>query len=122
MKEYQTLRYISHVIIVLGWSIIIFGWVFGFIIEGIYGETLESFANVSNALNGEEDVIVSSRSPLIIIATGMLFSLQGLFIIASGQVFLVLLDIRDDTRTQLSVMRRFTIWYAKNQDNEEDTQ
>lgn len=122
MKEYQTLRYISHVIIVFGWSIIIFGWVFGFLIEDIYGETLAGFASVANSLNGGEDVVVRTRSPLIIIATGMLFSLLGLMIIASGQVFLVLLDIRDDTRAQLSVMRRFTIWYAKNQDNEEDTE
>lgn len=113
MKEYRTLSIISRFTIVLGWLIILFGWGFGVIVSALYGEIISAFQESANT---------SLQEMLIVVTTGVFFTIQGLFIIASGQVMLVLLDIRNDTRSQLNLLRRFTAWYVANSDIEEPPQ
>ncbi len=91
---YQTLRFASAVISALGWGIIVVGWFIAFTLGAMYGENIVT-------MEGVEGEIIQNRSWLIVGVTGVLSTVIGLFQIASGQVFMALLDIRNDTHTAM---------------------
>jgi hypothetical protein len=97
-QSYGTLRFVSLLMVLLGWLIII-----GSLIAAVVNYS--QFVTDGNAIisQGQSDVplydpnwLISPGLSAVLIATvGMVF---GLAEIAAGQIIMVLLDIRDDVR------------------------
>lgn len=102
-KPYEALRFTSGLIIFLGWVIIIGGWFVAFTIGAVVSDTIAS-ALVSD---GASVTLLKNMSMMISFSIGMFTTIQGLFMIALGQVFMALLDVRNDTHITMKMIARF---------------
>ncbi len=100
-KPYETLRIVSGFIILFGWITVIVGWMVAFAIGAWYGETLAQL--VSDAAPYS---VARNQSFLVSVIIGFMFTIQGFGMIASGQVYMALLDIRNDTHTTMRLITR----------------
>lgn len=104
---YQALRSVAYIIVTLGWLFILLGVVVTLAVYDLY---------LSPALN---TYLPKDYDPTLanIISVGILFFqwliifIFGMFIVAAGQIYLVLLDIRDATYAQ----KEYTRLMLKNQ-------
>lgn len=100
-KPYQALRFVSHALIGLGWIFILVSITLSLVLYDRY------FAVIIN------DTLSDDFNPgvLNIISVALLFFqwiiifVMGMFIVAAGQVYLVLLDIRDTNHLQKEYLR-----------------
>ena len=97
-KPYEALRFVSGLIVFFGWLMIIGGWFLGFTVAALYTDTLSDAGPYFIARN---------KTWLISTFIGMVSTIQGLFMIAGGQVFMVLLDLRNDMHTTMGFVQRF---------------
>lgn len=96
-RPYSALRFVSAVIIVGGWVYIFCGWAL----------TLLWFYLMDAALQGAADVPIAlfSLPPYFSLIFVFVNTLVGLIIIGVGQVYAVILDIRDDMNTTMQYVR-----------------
>jgi len=90
-KPYEALRFISFITIALGWLLIVAGVLCSVILYAF----LENFIH---------DALASQSLAAL---AALIFVINGVSVIAAGQVCLVLLEIRDDTHTTMQMVRRF---------------
>jgi len=102
MQDYGTLRYISLVIIGVGWAYIILGWVVSVLLGLFWIDRLQTLLDFPL-------IVFSVLMLALVLVVGGLLSLPGFLVIATGQVYLVLLDIRNDTRATLREVREAMI-------------
>ncbi len=98
-NPYNALRIASGFIVFFGWLVIIFGWIFAMMIGSIFMETIASVTGPYS--------LARNQSYLVSFIIGMISTIQGLFMIAAGQVFLALLDLRNDMHATMRMVRRF---------------
>jgi hypothetical protein len=92
-RPYNALRFISALIIGGGWLIIIGGWALTILFYVIGGGFL--------SVNGEVPVF-PIFAPLIFL---FVITLTGLVVIGVGQIYAVILDIRDDMNATMQYVR-----------------
>jgi hypothetical protein len=95
-RPYSALRFISSVIIIGGWVYIFWGWAI----------TILWFTTVSSQI--QEAVLplfVYSLPPITSLIFLFVNTLIGLVIIGVGQVYAVIIDIRDDMNTTMKYVR-----------------
>lgn len=100
-KPYNALRITASLLIGLGWFIIIVGWLSAVFITGSMIEQMKGFLAVQSG------PLFDIASLVFTVLIWSWIAILGLVVIASGQVFLVLLDIRNDMNTTMRLVRRF---------------
>lgn len=109
-KPYEALRFTSGLMIFFGWLVIIGVWVS---VSMTYTFTVSMAENmVSDAVSY---TVVSNLAVLISILFGMAGTILGITLIASGQVFQVMLDIRNDMNLTARLVRRFGLLMSEDQ-------
>jgi hypothetical protein len=98
-QPYIVLRSISALINIAGWMLIIGGWVIALLWLFAFNSTIQEMPGV------EGTVLVQKVSPIFVLIAGFLNTLVGLMIIGMGQVFFVILDIRDDMNSTMQYVR-----------------
>ncbi len=101
VKPYEALRFTSGVIVFLGWVVIIAGWI---TVGMIYTFTVSVAENV---MSGHSYTVINNVAKLFAFFEGSGVTIFGLMMIAFGQVFQVILDLRNDTHTTMRLVRRF---------------
>lgn len=102
-KPYEALRFTSWLIVVLGWAVIIFGWLFAITFGSVVAAPIAKNIVAKDAAEN----VIQNFDLLVIVIIGMITTIYGILLIASGQVISALLDIRDDTHTTMRLIRRF---------------
>jgi hypothetical protein len=110
-KPYEALRIVSGFIVLFGWVIIIVGWITAFSVGDLFGKSLAQFVSDSGPFS-----LTRNFSFLVSFVLGSFSTIQGLFMIAAGQVFMVLLDIRNDTHTTMRLVARLGLAMLEKQD------
>jgi hypothetical protein len=100
-KPYEALRIASGFIVFFGWVLIIVGWLFAITFGYTYAVNIAG-QFVSDA---EPYSRVQLFGNVAFFVMGLVPTIQGLFMIASGQVFMALLDIRNDAHITKGYVR-----------------
>jgi hypothetical protein len=95
-RPYQALRFISALVMGGGWVIIIMGWALVILYYALGAGVLVS----QSTLDGFP--VISPYIPFIFL---FLDTLIGVIVIGAGQVYAVILDIRDDMHTTMQYVR-----------------
>lgn len=95
-RPYSALRFVSAMVIVGGWMFIFFGWVVSLLWMALLNSEVQG-ADAPQFLFALPDYFA------LIYAFGN--TLLGLIIIGVGQVYMVILDIRDDTNATMQYVR-----------------
>lgn len=95
-RPYSALRFVSGMIIVCGWMMILFGWIF----------TLWWFTALNSEYqNAEPPAFISSVPSYFSLIYMFANTLLGLIVIGAGQLYLVILDMRDDIHATMQYVR-----------------
>lgn len=97
-ESYPALRFVSSLLIVMGWVIVIVTVATSCI---FLSSAAGAGAIVSQWSSGVEKIIGATSSFAVVVATMAYLALGvggGIFQVAAGQLILVVLDIRDDVR------------------------
>lgn len=102
-NPYEALRFMASLIIALGWVSIVVGWLFG-----------SAFIFRAVIIN---DVVFTFVEPWMQFGAGIggifISTLTGVSLIASGQIYYVLLDLRNDTHVTMLTVRRIALGVLK---------
>lgn len=110
-KPYEALRIVSGFIVFIGWIVIVVGWMVAFSIGALFGETLSQFVSDTGPFS-----LTRNISFLVSLVIGSFATIQGLFMIASGQIFMVLLDIRNDSHITMRLITRLGLALVEKKD------
>ncbi len=100
-SPYETMRFTASVIIGFGWVVIIIGWASTLFVYGGLIQILQDFVAIKNGQ------LFDIASVFFIVLVWAYVTIIGVMIIASGQFFLIMLDIRNDTHITMRLIRRF---------------
>lgn len=100
-RPYNALRFTSGLIITLGWVTIIAGWAFVLFWWTAANATYQMVSDVS--INNP--YLFSNISASVAIFIGLFSTVMGVLVIGAGQVYAVILDIRDDMNTTMQYVR-----------------
>lgn len=100
-KPYQALRFVANIFIGLGWLFIFVGITLSLVLYDRY------FATAINATLSEDfnQGVANIISVAILFFQWLIIFIFGMFIVAAGQIYLVLLDIRDTNHLQKEYLR-----------------
>jgi hypothetical protein len=96
---YTALRFISTLIIIGGWIIIIGGWAFILFWATVMNSTFQQVEGVDGSF------LVQKIPPFLLVVAGFINTLIGILVIGAGQIYAVILDIRDDMNATMQYVR-----------------
>ncbi len=99
-NPYEAMRFTASLVISLGWTVIIVGWASAVFVYGGIVDILQNFVEVQNG------PLFDMASVFFVILVWALVAVVGVMIIAVGQFYFVLLDIRNDTHTTMRLIAR----------------
>lgn len=108
-NPYNALRFTSTVIIGFGWFVIVIGWAAALLLYGGLLQFLQGFVAVKSG------PLFDVASVIFMLMIWSWVTIVGLFVIASGQVFMALLDLRNDMRATMRMIRRFGLAMLDNE-------
>ncbi|MCB0119680.1 MAG: zinc ribbon domain-containing protein [Anaerolineales bacterium] len=100
-RGYVVLQILSLLLIVLGWGVIIGGWACSFYLSNPFSTAEITLPNVQGT------VIQSTMNYAVLFGGGIVSTIIGLSMVASGQVYLAFLDLRNDTYTIKEFIRLY---------------
>lgn len=115
-KPYESLRFTSGVIVFFGRVVIVLGWFLAITIVYIYGDSIAKIF-ISDATPYRTVTTIGNTLAFITFIFGFLNTIFGIFLIASGQIFMALLDIRNDAHTTMRLVRRFGLLISEENNN-----
>jgi hypothetical protein len=100
-RPYQALRFVAHTFIGLGWLFILVGMTLSLVLYDRY------FATAINETLSEDfnQGVANIISVALLFFQWLIIFVCGMFIVAAGQIYLVLLDIRDTNHLQKEYLR-----------------
>lgn len=104
IKDYQALRFVSSLIVFFGWVVIFLSIMASIYMISNYVQSgaVYNDPTLSDAPQYDPNQLFMMRPAQYLVTSflvGFVGTMAGVFQIAMGQIFMVLLDIRDDVRT-----------------------
>lgn len=116
-SPYEALRFVAGLIVFFGWVVIIGGWLFALTIGAAFSGSIAK----NLVSDGASSTVLSNMTYLVSGFIGFLATINGLGMIASGQIYMALLDIRNDTHTTMRLIRRFGLAMLQRQEQPQPT-
>jgi len=111
-RPYSALRFTSALIIGIGWTVIIISWIAVLLWYTLVNTT---FQKVSSGLVFDPFLVSLTMDVTIYISfgCGVIGTVMGILMIATGEIYSVFLDIRDDTHVTMRLIRRFGLMLSE---------